>query len=75
MDVHFIASTNTKRGNVLGSKASGEPAMVMSSCPFFAVKHAIYAARKDAGDESYFVLNAPADPSAVALACRVSGAH
>jgi len=72
MDVHFIESTNAAKGNVMGSKASGEPALVMSTCPFFAVKHAIYAARADVGDGDFFQLDVPANPEAVALACKVA---
>lgn len=72
MEVHFLDTSNGARGNVLGSKASGEPAMLMSTCPFFAVKHAIYAARQDSGDSSWFQLDAPADPPAIAQACSVA---
>merc|ERR1719443_2800347 len=45
MDVHFIETENTANKNVLGSKASGETAMLLATGPFFAVKNAIYAAR------------------------------
>jgi xanthine dehydrogenase molybdopterin-binding subunit B len=71
MEVHFLNTSNDARGNVLGSKASGEPAMLMSTCPFFAVKQAIYAARQEAGDSSWFQLDAPADPPTIAEACKV----
>jgi len=73
MEVHFLDTSNGVRGNVLGSKASGEPALLMSTCPFFAVKNAIYAARQDAGgDSSWFQLDAPADPPTIAQACKVA---
>merc|ERR1719272_2436497 len=45
-DVAFLeGSVNNADGNVLGSKATGEPAIVMGMTPFFALKMAIYAAR------------------------------
>jgi len=58
--------------NVLGSKESGEPAYLLGICPFFALKQAIYAARKDSGNKDYFRLNCPATPSQVQKACLVS---
>ena len=51
-DVTFIPNTNTDGGNVLGSKASGEPAIVLGMAPFFALKEAIYAARADLAGET-----------------------
>lgn len=33
MEVHFLNTSNDARGNVLGSKASGEPAMVIRLAP------------------------------------------
>ena len=65
-------SVNTTKGNVLGSKASGEPAILLGAAPFFAVKDAIYAARKEAGQSGYFRLDAPATPVRVQQACLVS---
>ena len=41
---------------------------------FFAIKHAILAARKDAGDDSWFELQAPATVNRVRQACIVGGA-
>ncbi|XP_064601079.1 LOW QUALITY PROTEIN: xanthine dehydrogenase-like [Liolophura sinensis] len=45
---------------VLKSKAVGEPPLCLSSSALFALKHAIEAARKDAGQDTPFVLNSPA---------------
>ena len=70
-DVSFLAgSVNTAPGNVLGSKASGEPGILLGMAPFFALKMAIYAARADlAGETGYFRLDVPAAPQRVMLAC------
>ncbi|XP_067007430.2 uncharacterized protein [Anabrus simplex] len=46
---------------VLRSKTTGEPAICLSSSVFFAIKRALYAARKDAGiSEKYFPFDTPA---------------
>jgi xanthine dehydrogenase/oxidase len=44
---------------ILGSKATGEPCLVISNSIYFAVKMAIASARVDAGDGSYFPLSVP----------------
>eukprot|EP00463_Aulacantha_scolymantha_P001687 TRINITY_DN2315_c0_g1_i1.p1 TRINITY_DN2315_c0_g1~~TRINITY_DN2315_c0_g1_i1.p1 ORF type:complete len:162 (+),score=27.10 TRINITY_DN2315_c0_g1_i1:29-487(+) len=62
-NVTFIKSTNTARGAILGSKASGEPAQILGAGPFFALKMAIYAARADQDHTEYFQLDAPATPA------------
>jgi len=71
MNVKLLPGTNTSSGNVKGSKATGEPAYCIGGVTYFAVKDAIYAARKDAGDPNYFQLDLPASPEAVQQACLV----
>jgi xanthine dehydrogenase/oxidase len=56
------------------SKEVGEPPMTLAATVFFAIKHAILAARKDQGDENWFELAAPATVQRVALACHVGDA-
>lgn len=71
MTVKLPKGNNTTSGNVLGSKATGEPTYCVGSVTFFAVKDAILAARKEAGLSGHFRLNIPASPSAIQKACAV----
>ena len=48
-----------------GSKAIGEPPILMSAAVFFALKQAIYASRQDAKMAGWVQLNAPATPAQV----------
>lgn len=57
---------------MLSSKASGEPPLVLSTSVFAALRHAIAAARSDAGLSLGFDLNAPATVDEIAIACGVS---
>ena len=69
-NVNLLPSDNTAKGAYQGSKASGEPAYLLGGAAFFAVKAACYAAREElAGDDKYFVFNAPATPVRVHAAC------
>nr|XP_018916770.1 PREDICTED: xanthine dehydrogenase [Bemisia tabaci] len=54
---------------VYSSKAVGEPPLFLASSVFFAIKEAIKAARKDAGNEEYFKLDAPATSARIRMAC------
>jgi xanthine dehydrogenase/oxidase len=72
MNVTLVPAVNSAPGNVLGSKASGEPAYILGLAPYFALKMAIYAARRDAGNKDYFELDVPATPERAALACLTS---
>jgi xanthine dehydrogenase/oxidase len=56
---------------VLSSRAIGEPPLVLSTTAFFAIKHAIMAARRDQGDNSWVEIDAPATVARVQSACRV----
>lgn len=51
------------------SKAVGEPPLFLASAAFFAIKDAILAARKDTGHEGWFVLDSPATPERIRMAC------
>lgn len=72
-NVTFIPSVNQADGNVLGSKASGEPAVLLGCCPYFALKNAIHAVHveADAATAAPFRLDCPATPERVQLACKV----
>jgi xanthine dehydrogenase/oxidase len=45
---------------VLRSKATGEPPICMSVSVFFAIRNAVEAARKEAGDSDWFPMDGPA---------------
>ena len=70
--IKFMKSSN--QFGVLRSKASGEPATCMSVVVIFAIRHALDAARKDAGvqDEKFYHLGAPTTPEIIFLAANNS---
>ncbi|XP_050537664.1 xanthine dehydrogenase/oxidase isoform X2 [Daktulosphaira vitifoliae] len=51
-------------------KAIGEPPLFLSASVFFAIKNAIYAARKDSGIIEYFRLDPPATVEKIRMACQ-----
>lgn len=54
---------------LMSSKGVGEPPLVLSATAYFAVKHAVLAARQDAGIEGWFNLVSPATVQRVRAAC------
>ncbi len=54
---------------IQSSKSTGEPPLVLASTVFFAIKHAVHAAREDAGLEGWFELPSPATVEQIQLAC------
>jgi xanthine dehydrogenase/oxidase len=56
---------------ILSSKGTGEPPLVLASTVFFAIKHAILAARRDAGRDEWFELESPATVERIQQACAV----
>lgn len=57
----------------LSLSLQGEPAYLLGPAVFFALKHAVYAARAANGAPAgWFALNAPATPEAVATACATT---
>lgn len=57
---------------VKSSKGIGEPPLVLASSVFFAIRHAVIDARKDAGDDNWFRFDAPATPQRIQAACLVN---
>jgi len=53
---------------VHSSKAVGEPPFFLAASVFFALKDAVYAARKDAGHEGWFQLHSPCTPERLRMA-------
>ncbi|KAK0098372.1 hypothetical protein PV326_008961 [Microctonus aethiopoides] len=54
---------------VFSSKAVGEPPLFLASSAFFAIKNAIYAARKDMNITTSFRLDSPATAARIRMAC------
>lgn len=51
------------------SKAIGEPPFFLGASTFFALKEAVYAARESAGHRGFFVMDSPATPERLRMAC------
>ena len=62
---HPVTGLPLDYASVNGSKGLGEPPLVLAATVFFAVKHAIAAARRDRGDTSWPELTVPATPGRV----------
>ncbi|MDC0684913.1 molybdopterin cofactor-binding domain-containing protein [Sorangium atrum] len=58
--------------DLYSSKEVGEPPLVLAITAFFALKHAILAARQDRGHNEWFQLQAPATVQRVQQACLVT---
>lgn len=56
---------------IQSSKSTGEPPLVLSISVFFAIKHAILAARRDQGNNDWFELDSPATVERIKNACVV----
>ena len=75
LNVHMLRydesdSAPLDRFGVLSSKATGEPPLVLATTAFFAIKHAILAARiEHAGDATWFELDAPATAERIRMSC------
>ena len=60
------------------TQAIGEPPFFLGASVFFALKEAVYAARKDAGlGEAWFLMDLPATPERLRMLCadRLAAAH
>ena len=54
---------------VHSSKAVGEPPFFLGTSVFWALKDAVYSARKEAGVEGWFQLDSPCTPEKLRMAC------
>jgi len=70
-NVSLLANSPNANG-VLSSKASGEPPMTLSASVYFAIKQAVFNARKDAGLEEVTYMPAPATPDNIGVATGVT---
>lgn len=57
---------------VLGSKAVGEPPLVLSNSVLYALRQAIASARQDRGQTGHFRLDLPASIDCVQEACLIN---
>ena len=69
LNVSLLQEPNPAVTGCMKSKASAEPSMPTALSALFAVKHAIYAAREDAGDKSWFNLSIPVTVEQVQKCC------
>jgi len=56
---------------IQSSRSTGEPPLVLANTVFFAIKHAILAARQDQGHNEWFELEAPATVERIQSACHL----
>jgi xanthine dehydrogenase/oxidase len=68
------ASGEANPYELFSSKEVGEPPLVLAATAYFAVKHAILAARRDRGRAEWFFLPAPATVQRIREACLVEAA-
>ena len=61
--------TPIDRYGIMSSKSTGEPPFVLANSVFFAIKHAIMAARQAAGRYEWFELESPATVERIRQAC------
>eukprot|EP00271_Cylindrocystis_brebissonii_P015376 TRINITY_DN3802_c0_g1_i1.p1 TRINITY_DN3802_c0_g1~~TRINITY_DN3802_c0_g1_i1.p1 ORF type:complete len:1384 (-),score=303.69 TRINITY_DN3802_c0_g1_i1:1396-5484(-) len=54
---------------VMSSKAVGEPPLFLAASCLFAIKDAVLAARRESGLDGHFILDSPATPERVRMAC------
>jgi xanthine dehydrogenase/oxidase len=71
MNVDLFPCQGNDDDPLLSSKEVGEPPLTLAATVFFAVKHAVLAARADQGDTGWFQLECPATVQRIAQACRV----
>jgi xanthine dehydrogenase/oxidase len=65
------AKTPLDTYGIRSAKSTGEPPLVLASSVFFAIKHAVLAAREDAGSVDWFELESPATVERIQAACLV----
>ena len=58
---------------IQSSKSTGEPPLVLANTVFFALKHAVLAARAEFGVTGWFELESPATVARIQQACMVEG--
>ena len=70
LEFNVILAENKKNPYAVhSSKAIGEPPLFLGASAFYAARHAILAARKDAGHNGHIPLNSPLTPERARMAC------
>ncbi|XP_077985240.1 xanthine dehydrogenase/oxidase-like [Glandiceps talaboti] len=67
-NVHLLKGCPNNFG-IYSSKNTGEPPIFLGSAVYFAIKDALYAARRDAGIHDVFRLDPPATVEKIRMAC------
>nr|XP_020447838.1 aldehyde oxidase [Monopterus albus] len=67
-NIYLLSDSNNPHA-IYSSKGIGEPIVCMGSSVFFAIKHAVAAARSESHLVGPFSLNSPATPERACLAC------
>jgi xanthine dehydrogenase/oxidase len=65
------AKTPLDAYGIRSAKSTGEPPLVLASSVFFAIRHAIAAARAESGSTDWFELASPATVERIQTACKV----
>jgi len=68
-----LLENSVNEDGILGSKAVGEPTVVLAVSVAMAVRQAVQSARKDAGLDPFVQLDLPLTPDVIATAC--GGSH
>ncbi|KAK2191208.1 hypothetical protein NP493_57g06070 [Ridgeia piscesae] len=68
LNVTLLKGSSNPRA-VYSSKAIGEPPLFLAASIFFAIRHAIAAARADVGLNDFFQLDSPATAEKIRMAC------
>ena len=72
--VSLLKDSNNPEGVILGSKTAGEPPLILSLSVYWAVRHAIFSAAKDANggqNVPWFNLSPPLTIDVIQQACNV----
>jgi xanthine dehydrogenase/oxidase len=71
LNLHLLKDKPNAAG-IMASKFVGEPPMILANAVTFSLKNAVYAARADGGDISFFQLDLPATPEKLQTLCGVT---
>jgi xanthine dehydrogenase/oxidase len=71
--VRVLDGVRNEKDTIHSSKAIGEPPLFLAASVFFAIRHAISAARAEAGVYGWFELDSPASVERIRAACPQLG--
>ena len=73
--VDLAMNDKPNAAGIMSSKFVGEPPMILANAVTFSLKNAVYAAREEGGDSSYFQLDLPATPEKLQTLCGVTASE